>query len=161
MQKIVTNLWFDTQAEEAAKFYISVFKNSKILEISHYTEAGPGVPGSVLTVKFSLDGQEFIGINGGPEFKFTEAISLMIYCEDQAEIDYFWEKLTADGGEESVCGWLKDKYGLSWQVVPRSMDQMMLDPDRAKVNRVMDAMLQMKKIDIAALEQAAAQGQPA
>ena len=154
MPKITPNLWFDTEAEEAAEFYASVFPNSRIVNVTHYTDAGPREAGMVMTVDFELDGQRFTGINGGPEFKFDEAISLLINCEDQDEVDYYWEKLL-DGGEESVCGWLKDKYGLSWQVVPQGMDELFSDSDPARAERAMKAMLQMKKLDIAALRDAA------
>jgi predicted 3-demethylubiquinone-9 3-methyltransferase (glyoxalase superfamily) len=153
-QKIVTNLWFDTEAEQAANYYVSVFKNSRIVNVSHFTEAGPREAGMVLTVDFELDGQRFTGINGGPEFKFTEAISLLINCADQAEIDYFWETLS-EGGEEGPCGWLKDKYGLSWQVVPTELDTLVTDPDPERANRAMKAMLSMGKLDLAALRAAA------
>jgi predicted 3-demethylubiquinone-9 3-methyltransferase (glyoxalase superfamily) len=153
-QKIVPNLWFDTQAEEAAAFYVSVFKNSRIVSVNHYTEAGPREAGMVMTVEFELDGQHFIAINGGPEFTFSEAVSLMISCADQAEIDYYWEHLV-DGGEEGPCGWLKDRYGLSWQVVPGGMDELFADPDKSKATRAMQAMFGMKKLDIAALQAAA------
>ena len=154
MQKIVTNLWFDTEAEEAATFWTSIFPNSKITAVSHYGEAGPREAGEVLTVDFELDGQHFTGINGGPEFKFTEAISLLINCKDQEEVDYYWSKLTADGGAEVQCGWCRDKYGLSWQVIPTRLGELMSDQDTEKANAVMKAMLQMKKIDIAELERA-------
>lgn len=154
MQKIVTNLWFDTESEEAAYFYTSIFKNSKINNISHYGEAGPREAGMVLTVDFELDGVRFTAINGGPEFKFDEAISLLVNCDDQAEVDELWAKLTADGGEEGMCGWCKDKFGLSWQVAPKQMMEMMEKGDPDKVNRVMSAMLQMKKLDVAALQEA-------
>lgn len=153
MQKISPFLWFDTQAEEAANFYVSIFKNSKILKITRYGEAGPGPEGSVMTVEFALDGQEFIALNGGPHFKFTEAISLSVDCKTQQEVDEFWEKLSA-GGEQGPCGWLKDKYGLSWQINPGVLGEMLSDPDPAKSTRVMEAMLQMKKIDIKALKEA-------
>jgi predicted 3-demethylubiquinone-9 3-methyltransferase (glyoxalase superfamily) len=152
-QKITPFLWFDGKAEEAANFYVSVFRNSKILKIARYGEAGPGPKGSVMTVVFSLDGQEFIALNGGPNFKFTEAISFSVDCKTQAEVDEFWEKLSA-GGEQGPCGWLKDKYGLSWQVNPSVLGEMMTGPDPAKSKRVMEAMLQMKKIDIAGLRRA-------
>jgi len=154
MPRIVPNLWFDTQSEEAAEFYCSVFPNSKITNVTRYTEAGPGPTGSVLTVDFVLDGQEYIAINGGPMFTFSEAISLMVACADQDEVDYYWTKLT-DGGEESQCGWLKDRYGLSWQVVPAGWAELLDDPDPARANRAMQAMLAMRKIDIAAIEAAA------
>lgn len=154
MQKIIPNLWFDTQAEEAARFYVSVFKNSRIENISYYTEAGPRPAGDVLTVDFVLDGVKFTALNGGPEFKFTEAISLLVSCDDQAEVDEYWSKLTADGGEESMCGWLKDKYGLSWQIVPKQVEQLFTSTDAAAVQRAMTAMLQMHKLDIQALQDA-------
>ncbi len=153
MPRITPFLWFDTQAEEAAKFYVSIFKNSKILTITRYGEAGPGPKGSVMTMRFQLDGQEFIALNGGPHFKFTEAISFSVDCKTQAEVDEFWEKLSA-GGQEGPCGWLKDKYGLSWQVVPATLGEMLHDPDPQKAKRVMQTMLQMKKIDIQGLRQA-------
>lgn len=154
MQKITPFLWFDTQAEEAANFYVSIFKNSKIVKVARYGEAGPGPAGTAMTVVFQLDGQEFIGLNGGPHFKFTEAVSFSIDCESQEEVDWYWSKLTESGGEESQCGWLKDKFGLSWQVNPKILGQMLSDPDPQKAKRVMEAMLKMKKIDIAALQQA-------
>jgi len=156
-QKITPFLWFDDKAEEAAKFYTSIFKNSKIGNITRYDEeaAGPtGRPaGSVMTVDFQLGGQEFVALNGGPMFKFTEAISFVVNCENQEEVDYFWSKLSAGGGE-SRCGWLKDKFGLSWQVVPTVLTEMLTDKDTAKAKRVMHAMLQMDKIDIAVLKKA-------
>lgn len=158
MQKIVPCLWFDHQAEEAVNLYISLFKNSKILNVSRYDEASAQVSGqpagSVLTVTFLLDGQEFMALNGGPAFKFTEAVSFVVNCETQAEVDRFWNTLTADGGEESQCGWLKDKYGLSWQIVPTVLEQLLSDPDPAKAQRAMQAMLEMKKLDIAELMRA-------
>jgi predicted 3-demethylubiquinone-9 3-methyltransferase (glyoxalase superfamily) len=153
MQKITPFLWFDTQAEEAATFYTSIFKNSRILKVTRYGDAGPGPKGTAMTVEFELDGSRFIGLNGGPHFKFTEAVSFSIACADQAEVDYFWGKLT-EGGNESQCGWLKDKYGLSWQVVPARMSELMNAPDPLKSKRVMEAMLKMKKIDIPTLEKA-------
>jgi len=153
-QKIVPSLWFDTQAEEAANFYVSVFDNSRIVNVTHYTEAGPRPAGMVLTVEFELNGQRFVGINGGPEFTFDEAVSFQISCETQDEVDYYWERLSA-GGQEGPCGWLKDRYGLSWQVVPTGMAEMLNDPDRARATRAMQAMLGMGKIDIAALRSAA------
>jgi predicted 3-demethylubiquinone-9 3-methyltransferase (glyoxalase superfamily) len=153
-QKIVTNLWFDTEAEEAANFYVSVFDNSRIVNVTHYTEAGPREAGMVLTVDFELDGQRFTGINGGPQFKFDEAISLLINCETQEQVDYFWEKLT-DGGEESQCGWLKDRYGLSWQVVPAGMEELFADEDKERADRAMQAMLKMRKLDVEELRRAA------
>jgi predicted 3-demethylubiquinone-9 3-methyltransferase (glyoxalase superfamily) len=155
MQKITTFLWFDTQAEEAATLYTSLFPNSRITDVSRYGDAGPGAPGSVMTVTFELDGQQFTALNGGPEFKFTEAISLSVDCASQEEVDELWDKLTADGGEESQCGWLKDKYGLSWQIVPRRLPELLTDPDPARASRAMQAMFGMKKIDVKALEDAA------
>jgi predicted 3-demethylubiquinone-9 3-methyltransferase (glyoxalase superfamily) len=152
-QKITPCLWFDKNAEDAANFYVSVFKNSEIVEISRYTDAGPGEAGQVLTVVFRLDGQEFTALNGGPEFTFTEAVSFQIDCKDQDEVDYYWNKLS-EGGEQGPCGWLKDKFGLSWQIVPSRLTALLQDPDRDRANRVMQAMLQMSKIDIAALEDA-------
>ncbi|HEX2699821.1 MAG TPA: VOC family protein [Acidimicrobiales bacterium] len=154
MQKIIPNLWFDTQAEEAATYYASVFKNSSILNVTHYTDAGPRPAGMVMTVEFELDGQRFVGINGGPEFTFDEAVSFQITCADQAEIDYYWEKLS-EGGEEGPCGWLKDKFGLSWQVVPDGMEELFADPDKQRATRAMQAMLGMSKIDVEALRRAA------
>jgi predicted 3-demethylubiquinone-9 3-methyltransferase (glyoxalase superfamily) len=153
-QRIVPNLWFDTEAEEAAEFYISVFKNSRIRNIARYTEAAPRPAGMVMTVEFELDGQRFVGINGGPEFKFDEAVSFQIDCEAQEEIDYYWERLT-DGGKEGPCGWLTDRYGLSWQVVPTGMEELFNDPDPKRAERAMKAMLGMRKLDIAALRSAA------
>jgi len=152
MQKIVTNLWFDTEAEEAAKYYCSIFKDSRIVNKLHYGEAGPRDAGMVLTVDFELDGQMFTAINGGPEFKFTEAISLLVNCETQEELDGLWETLL-QGGEPSACGWLKDKYGLSWQITPVALEEMLRDPNPVKSQAVMRAMLQMVKIDLPALEQ--------
>jgi predicted 3-demethylubiquinone-9 3-methyltransferase (glyoxalase superfamily) len=154
MQKIVPNLWLDTEAEEAAAFYVSVFDNSRIVNVAHYTEAGPRPAGMVMLVEFELDGERFVAINGGDQFKFDEAVSLQIRCDTQEEIDYFWERLTEDG-EESVCGWLKDKYGLSWQVTPSTMEELFGggDPERAK--RAAEAMFKMRKLDIAALQRAA------
>jgi len=159
-QKIVPNLWFDTEAEEAANFYASVFDNSRIVNVTHYNEAGPREAGMVMTVEFELEGERFVGINGGPEFKFDEAVSFAIECETQDEVDYFWEKLT-EGGEESQCGWLKDRFGLSWQVVPTGMEELFSDPDPERARRAMEAMLKMRKIDLAALRRAADNaGQP-
>ena len=153
MQKITPFLWFDGQAEEAANFYVSVFKNSKVKEISRYTGEEPmGEKGSVLTVTFELNGQEFVGLNGGPKFKFTEAVSFAINCETQEEIDYYWGKLTAGGGEEVQCGWLTDKFGLSWQVVPAKIREWASDP--AGFKRVMAAVMEMKKLDLAKLQRA-------
>lgn len=156
MQKITTNLWFDSQAEEAAAFYVSLFKNSKVISVSHYGEAGPGPSGSVMTAKFQLDGQEYVGLNGGPVFKFTPAISLIVNCENQEEVDFFWEKLS-EGGEKGVCGWLTDKYGISWQIVPTILEVLINDPDTVKAQKAMKAMLQMKKLVIEELEQAFSQ----
>lgn len=157
MQKITPCLWFDDQAEEAANFYTSIFRNSKLGTVARYDEAGAQVSGrpqgSVMTVSFELNGQKFIGLNGGPIFKFSEAVSFVVNCEDQAEVDYYWDKLSA-GGTIQQCGWLKDKFGVSWQIVPSIMDEMMSDPDPAKSARVMQAMLQMVKLDIAALKKA-------
>ena len=161
MQKITTFLWFNNNAEEAANYYTSIFKNSKIVDVSRYGDAGPGPKGSVMVVKFQLAGQEFVGLNGGPQFKFTEAISLVVNCESQQEIDEYWRKLTADGGRESECGWLKDKFGLSWQIVPTELGKLMSAKDPATANRVMQALLQMKKLDIAKLKQAAEGKEPA
>jgi len=157
MQKISPFLWFDGNAEEAADFYVSLFKGSKILKIARYGEAGPGPAGAVMVVNFQIEGQDFIALNGGPLFKFTEAISFVINCQTQEEVDHYWNKLTAGGGQESQCGWLKDKYGLSWQVTPTILGELLADKDQKKAQRVMQAMLQMKKIDIAALKRAAAQ----
>jgi predicted 3-demethylubiquinone-9 3-methyltransferase (glyoxalase superfamily) len=154
MPKITPNLWFDTQGEEAAEFYVSVFPNSKITAVNHYGEAGPREAGTVLTVDFVLDGQEYTAINGGPQFTFDEAISLLVHCADQDEVDYYWDKLT-DGGEESQCGWLKDRFGLSWQIVPAGMEDILGDPDPARSQRAMKAMFGMKKLDVAALRAAA------
>jgi predicted 3-demethylubiquinone-9 3-methyltransferase (glyoxalase superfamily) len=158
MQRITPFLWYNTQAEEAANFYISIFKNSRVVNVSRYGEAGPGPKGSVLTAEFELDGQRFIALNAGPKFKFTEAVSFVVNCETQEEINYYWEKLTAGGGEEVQCGWLKDKYGLSWQVVPTILPSLMNPHEPARANRVMEAILQMKKLDINKLKEAAQQG---
>jgi predicted 3-demethylubiquinone-9 3-methyltransferase (glyoxalase superfamily) len=153
-QKITPFLWFDNQAEEAMNFYVSVFKNSEVIGVNRLPEGTPGPAGSVITASFRLNGQEFVALNGGPQFKFTEAVSFLIDCEDQEEVDYYWNALTADGGEESQCGWLKDKYGLSWQVVPRILMELMGDKDPAKASAVMQAMLQMRKIEIPKLQEA-------
>ena len=153
MQKITPFLWFDNQAEVAANFYVSIFKNSKIVKINRYGEAGPGPKGSVMTVVFQLDGQEFIALNGGPHFKFTEAISFSVDCKTQQEVDEYWSRLT-EGGQEVQCGWLKDKYGLSWQINPTVLGEMLSDPDPQKSKRVMEAMLKMKKIEIGELNRA-------
>jgi predicted 3-demethylubiquinone-9 3-methyltransferase (glyoxalase superfamily) len=154
MQKITTCFWFDGNAEEAMNFYISIFKDSKVGKVTRFGESGPGMKGTVMAVSFQLNGQNFMGINGGPEFPFTESISLFVDCESQEEVDHFWNKLIA-GGKESQCGWLKDKYGVSWQIVPSILIKLLGDPDPAKAGRVMKAMLKMKKIDIAALHSAA------
>jgi predicted 3-demethylubiquinone-9 3-methyltransferase (glyoxalase superfamily) len=154
MPRITPNLWFDTQGKEAAEFYCSVFPNSKITDVTYYGEAGPGPAGSVLTVNFDLDGQQFTAINGGPQFTFDEAISLLVDCKDQDEVDYYWAKL-AEGGEEVQCGWLKDRYGLSWQVCPAGLAELLTDPDPGRSQRAMTAMLGMKKLDLAALQAAA------
>jgi predicted 3-demethylubiquinone-9 3-methyltransferase (glyoxalase superfamily) len=154
MPRITPNLWFDTQAQEAAEFYVSVFPNSAITNVTYYGEAGPGPAGTVLTVDFVLDGQEYTGINGGPQFSFDEAISLLVNCGDQDEVDYYWDRLT-EGGEESQCGWLKDRYGLSWQVCPENWAELLDDADPARAQRAVQAMLGMKKLDIAALRAAA------
>jgi len=160
VQKLTPCLWFDSQAEDAAKFYVSVFKNAQVGRISRYGKEGfeaHGRPaGSVMTVEFEIEGLKFLGLNGGPHFKFSEAVSFIVNCEDQAEVDHFWSKLSADGGQEGPCGWLKDRFGLSWQIVPKALPALLTDPDAGKAGRAMKAMLQMKKIDIAALERAAA-----
>ena len=157
-KEITPCLWFDTEAEDAAKLYVSVFKNSRIGRISRYGKEGFEVhrkkAGAVMTVEFELEGQPFVALNGGPQFKFNEAISFQVHCETQKEVDYFWDKLIAGGGSEGPCGWLKDRFGLSWQVVPSTLVDMLLDKDAAKVNRVTKAFLQMKKFDIAALQRA-------
>lgn len=149
-----TCLWFDGQAEEAANFYVSVFKNSRIGTIVRYSEVGHGEPGSVLTVEFEANGQKFVALNGGPQFKFNEAISFEIRCDDQAEVDHYWKTLTEGGGEEGPCGWLKDRFGVSWQVTPARLIEMISDPDQQKADRAMQAMLKMHKIDVAELEKA-------
>jgi predicted 3-demethylubiquinone-9 3-methyltransferase (glyoxalase superfamily) len=155
MQKISPCLWFDTEGEDAAKFYTSVFPNSRIVDIARYGSAGPRPEGTVMTVSFELDGQSFVALNGGPEFTFSEAISFQVDCKDQEEVDTYWSKLS-DGGEEGPCGWLKDRFGVSWQVVPSRLVELLEDPDREKSQRVMAAMLQMGKIEIDELERAAA-----
>jgi predicted 3-demethylubiquinone-9 3-methyltransferase (glyoxalase superfamily) len=157
MQKITPFLWFDSKAEEAANFYVSIFKNSKILSISRYGEAGPGPKGTVMVVRFQLDKQEFLALNGGPQFTFSPAISLVANCETQAEVDELWEKLSA-GGKKQNCGWLTDKYGLSWQVVPTLVGELMQDKDAEKSKRVMQAIMQMNKLEIAGLKRAYDQG---
>ena len=155
MSKLTACLWFDTEGEEAARFYTSVFPNSRITSISHYGEAGPREAGSVMTVEFELEGQPFVALNGGPEFTFSEAISYQVSCETQEEVDRYWTTLS-EGGEEGPCGWLKDRFGLSWQIIPTALPRLLQDPDREKAQRVMAAMLQMKKIEIDELERAAA-----
>ena len=160
IHRIVPCLWFDDRGEEAAQFYTSIFENSRILSTSRYGEAGQEItgkkPGTVMTVEFEIDGQRFTALNGGPQFKFSEAISFQVECETQAEVDSFWTKLTAAGGEEGPCGWLKDKFGLSWQIVPKRLGELLSDPDKGKSARAMTAMLKMKKLDIGELERAAA-----
>lgn len=153
MQKITPFLWFDGQAEEAMNFYTSIFKNSKVLNVSRYGEAGPGPAGTVMAATFELDGVQFSVLNGGPEYKFTEAISFLVNCKDQKEVDELWAKLT-EGGEEGPCGWLKDKFGVSWQIVPTALGEMLSDPDPARAGRVVEAMLKMKKIEVPVLQQA-------
>ena len=153
MQKITPYLWFDDKAEEAADYYVSVFKNSKINGVTRYGEAGPGPQGTAMIVNFELDGQDFFALNGGPQFNFTPAVSFYVNCETQGEVDNFWEKLS-EGGEKGQCGWLKDRYGLSWQIIPSVLGEMLQDEDAEKAGRVMEAMLQMNKIDIAALKRA-------
>jgi predicted 3-demethylubiquinone-9 3-methyltransferase (glyoxalase superfamily) len=157
MQKIMPCLWFNNQAEEAARFYTSIFKNSKLNQISYYGDAGPGTKGTVLTITFQLNGQEIMALNGGPEYKFTPAISMFVNCEDQEEVDDYWEKLS-EGGEKGPCGWLTDKYGVSWQIVPRILGILMSDKDVKKSARVMQAMLQMTKLDINLLQRAYKEG---
>jgi predicted 3-demethylubiquinone-9 3-methyltransferase (glyoxalase superfamily) len=152
-EPFITCLWFDTEGEAAAAFYTSIFKNSSMGRVARYTEAMPDRAGSVITVEFELNGQKFLALNGGPEYKFTPAISLMIPCEDQAEVDYYWSRLAEDG-QEVACGWVTDRYGVSWQVYPTVMGEMMTDPDPEKVRRVTEAMMKMVKLDIAALEEA-------
>jgi predicted 3-demethylubiquinone-9 3-methyltransferase (glyoxalase superfamily) len=153
-QKVIPNLWFDTEAEEAARFYVTVFDDARIVTITRYTEAGPGPAGTVMTVEWELAGQRFVGINGGPHFTFDEAISFQISCQTQEELDHYWERLS-EGGEEGQCGWLKDRFGLSWQVVPAGMEAVLADPDPERSERAMRAMLGMRKLDIAALRRAA------
>jgi predicted 3-demethylubiquinone-9 3-methyltransferase (glyoxalase superfamily) len=154
INRIVPNLWFDDRAEEAARFYVSVFDDARIVNLTHYTEAGPRPAGMVMTVEFEIEGQRFVGINGGPQFTFDEAVSFQITCEDQQEVDRYWEALT-EGGREGRCGWLTDRFGLSWQVVPVGMDEVFADPDPERARRAMEAMLGMGKLDIAALRRAA------
>ena len=155
MSTISPCLWFDTEAEDAARFYTSVFPNSRILEVQHYGSAGPREEGMVMIVSFELDGRRFLALNGGPDFTFSEAISFEVECADQEEVDRYWETLS-EGGEQGPCGWLKDRYGVSWQIVPRRLNELVTDPDREKAQRVMAAMLQMRKLDVAELERAAA-----
>jgi len=157
MQKIITNLWFDTEGEQAAAFYTSIFDNSRIVEVTRYGEAGPRPAGMVMTVTFELDGQQFVALNGGPDFSFTEAVSLQVSCETQEEVDRFWNSLS-EGGQEGPCGWLKDKYGLSWQIIPTALNELLSDPDHDKSQRAMKAMLDMGKIDIGAVQEAAESG---
>ncbi len=157
-QKITPFFWYDNQAEEAMNFYVSIFKNSRVLGVIRYGKSGPGPEGSVLTAAFELEGQKFTALNGGPRFKFNESVSFVVNCETQEEIDYFWEKLSSDGGQESQCGWLKDKFGLSWQVVPTILPELITSKDPKKSERVMQAIMQMKKLDLAKLKQAAEQG---
>jgi predicted 3-demethylubiquinone-9 3-methyltransferase (glyoxalase superfamily) len=157
MQKITPFLWFDNQAEEAMNFYVSIFKNSKIGNVARYGDAGPGPKGQAMTASFQLNGQDFVALNGGPQYKFTEAISFVVNCESQEEVDRFWNALVA-GGQPSRCGWLKDKYGLSWQIVPTALGKLLADKDPRKSGRVMQAMLQMEKIDIGKLEEEAQAG---
>ena len=154
MPKITPFLWFNDKAEEAANFYTSIFRNSKVRGVTRYGDAGPGPKGSVMTVNFELEGQEFTALNGGPAFTFTEAVSFVVNCDTQQDVDYYWEKLTA-GGQESQCGWLKDKYGLSWQIVPKALPRLLQQTDPKKAQRVVQALLQMKKLDVGALERAA------
>jgi predicted 3-demethylubiquinone-9 3-methyltransferase (glyoxalase superfamily) len=155
MQKITPFLWFDTEGEDAARFYTSVFPNSKIGEIARYGSAGPRPEGTVMTVSFELDGQRFVALNGGPEFAFSEAVSFLVNCDTQDEVDSYWSALS-EGGEEGPCGWLKDKFGLSWQIVPNRLSELLADPDRERAQRVMEAMLKMRKIEVDELERAAA-----
>jgi predicted 3-demethylubiquinone-9 3-methyltransferase (glyoxalase superfamily) len=159
MQRVTPCLWFDTQAEEAATYYTSIFRNSRVLDITRYGKAGPGPEGSVMTVTFELDGQEFVGLNGGPQFTFNEAISFQVTCDSQDEVDEFWSRLS-EGGEEGPCGWLKDRYGVSWQIVPTRLMELLSHPDPEKSQRAMRAMLEMTKIEIAAVEEAALSGAP-
>ncbi|MDO8212454.1 VOC family protein [Conexibacter sp. CPCC 206217] len=158
-QKIIPNLWFDNEAKEAAEYYVSVFREGRIVNVTHYTEGSMRPAGTILTVEFELRGVRFTAINGGPHFRFDEAVSFEIDCEDQAEIDYFWDELTSGGGQESQCGWCKDRYGLSWQVVPTGMAELFADADPTRAQRAMAAMMEMRKLDVATL-QAAAEGAP-
>ncbi|HET9827878.1 MAG TPA: VOC family protein [Nocardioidaceae bacterium] len=154
---ITTCLWFDTEGEEAAEFYCSVIPDSRVLDVSRYGEAGPGTPGTAMTVSFELDGKPYVALNGGPEFRFNEAVSLQISCRDQEEVDHYWNTLV-EGGEESMCGWLKDRYGFSWQVIPSALNELLGDPDPDRAQRAMRAMLSMRKIDIEAMRRAADAG---
>ena len=154
MQKITPFLWFDGNAEEAVNFYASIFKNSKVGKVSRYGDAGPGPKGTVMTASFQIEGQEFVALNGGPQFKFTEAVSFVVNCKTQEEVDYYWDTLLAGGGKVQACGWLKDKFGLSWQIVPTALPELMTDPDPKVAQSVMKAMLQMKKLDIEGLKRA-------
>jgi predicted 3-demethylubiquinone-9 3-methyltransferase (glyoxalase superfamily) len=157
MTKISPFLWFDHQAEEAAQYYTSIFPGSRIVDTSRHTEAGPGEAGSVMVVRFELDGNEFVALNGGPQnFAFNESVSFVVHCSTQEEVDHYWSRLSAGGGEEGPCGWLKDRYGLSWQIVPTRLLELITDPDRERADRAVQAMLKMSKLDIAAIEQAAA-----
>jgi predicted 3-demethylubiquinone-9 3-methyltransferase (glyoxalase superfamily) len=158
-QKIVPNLWFDTQAEEAAQYYIDVLGNGRVISVARYPEGAPGPAGQVMSVEFEVAGMRLVGINGGPQFRFTEAVSLQVNCADQAEVDRLWDRFVGDGGAESQCGWLEDRYGLSWQIVPEGMDELFSDPDPSRAQRAMQAMLGMRKLDVAALR-AAADGAP-
>jgi predicted 3-demethylubiquinone-9 3-methyltransferase (glyoxalase superfamily) len=155
MTPITPCLWFDTEGEDAAKLYTSIFPNSRIVDVTRYGSAGPRAEGTVMTVGFELQGQKFVALNGGPDFKFNEAISFQVFCEDQDEVDDYWSKLTADGGEEGPCGWLKDRFGVSWQIIPKVLPELLADPDPERSQRVMQAMLGMRKIQIDELEQAA------
>jgi predicted 3-demethylubiquinone-9 3-methyltransferase (glyoxalase superfamily) len=157
MKAIIPCLWFDTEGEEAAELYTSLFPNSRIIDVARYGEAGPRPAGSVMTVSFELDGQEFLALNGGPEYKFTEAVSFQVFCEDQDEVDRYWDALS-EGGEPGPCGWLKDRFGLSWQIVPTRLTELLRDPDPGRAQRAMQAMLGMRKLEIAELERAAADG---
>jgi len=154
MQKISPFLWFDSNAEEAVDFYVSIFEDSKIKDVSRYGDAGPGPKGQVMVMSFEIEGQEFVALNGGPRFKFTEAVSFVVHCNGQKEVDHYWDKLLEGGGQTQACGWLKDRYGLSWQIIPRRLNELIVDPDRDRARRAMEAMLKMVKIDVAELERA-------
>jgi predicted 3-demethylubiquinone-9 3-methyltransferase (glyoxalase superfamily) len=156
MTSLTPCLWFDTEGEDAARFYVDVFPGSQILEVARYGSAGPGPEGAAMTVSFELDGKRFLALNGGPQYRFTEAVSFVVDCETQDQVDHYWSRLTEDGGEEGPCGWLKDRFGLSWQIVPNALPRLLADPDRAKAQRVMQAMLAMRKLEIVGLERAAA-----